>query len=124
MSIRKIKYKGKVQTVKQWSIELGIPTKTIYQRLNLDWPPELVLSSKYFNYCDDLKAANKVEQREGYPTVMFDHSKDILCPPCCSEVDICVHAVPISPYNSSDPSEAHFYCKLLGIFVWGETPRC
>jgi hypothetical protein len=126
MSIRKIKYKGKVQTVKQWSIELNIPTKTIYQRLQLGWPPELVLSSKYFNYCDDLKAANKVEHREGYPTKIVDNSELKTGKSCCWENDICTHAVPISPWSdvSNDPSEAHYYCKLLGIFVWGETPQC
>lgn len=123
MSIRKIKYKGKVQTVKQWSIQLNIPTKTIYERLKLKWPPELVLSSKYFNYCDDLKAANKVEHREGYPTVFYDYTET---KSCCNDNAMCKHAVPLTPYKdiSNDVDEAHYYCKFLNQFVWGEDPAC
>jgi hypothetical protein len=124
MSIRKIKYKGKVQTIKQWSIELGIPTKTIYQRLNNSWPPELALSSKYFHFCDDLKAASRVEQRDGYP-IKFHLSvnKDKLC---CNSESICVNAITITPWNeiSNDPSEANYYCNLYNQFVWGEDPVC
>ena len=123
MSIRKIKYKGKVQTVKQWSIELNIPTKTIYERLKLKWPPELILSSKYFNYCNDLKAANKVEHREGYPTIFYDNTEK---KSCCSDNAMCKHAVPLTPYKdiSNDVDEATYYCKHLQQFVWGEDPIC
>jgi hypothetical protein len=123
MSIRKITYRNKTQTVKQWSIELGIPTKTIYQRLNLDWPPELALSSKYFHYCDDFKAANKVEQRDGYPTDFYDYTETRSC---CSNNAMCKHAIPITPYKdiSNDVDKATYYCKHLEQFVWGEDPKC
>lgn len=125
MSIRKITYRNKTQTVKQWSIELGIPTKTIYQRLKLKWPPELVLSSKYFHYCNDLKAAGRVEQREGYPTDFINYN-EFHTSFCCTHDDICEHAIPITPWNqvSNDPSEAHYYCKYLNQFIWGEDPKC
>lgn len=122
MSIKKITFKGVTKSVKQWSIELDIPTRTIYQRLELDWPPELVLSKKYFNYCNDLKAAKVEEKREGYPTNTYRSGLNF----CCDFNAICEHAVPLTEWNeiSNDPSEAHYYCKMLNKFVWGENPIC
>lgn len=127
MSIRKIKYKGKVQTVKQWAIELDIPTKTIYDRLTKNWPSELVLSSKYFHFCYDLKAVLRAEKREGYPTDLHEsRASESANTMCCTHNSICHWAVPITEWNdiSNDPSETNYYCRLLNKFVWGETPRC
>lgn len=43
---RLITYKGKTQTIAQWSIELGIPFSTIKNRLNRKLPAEKVLCKK------------------------------------------------------------------------------
>ena len=122
MSVRKITLKGKTQTVKRWSIELNIPTKTIYNRISLGWPPELILSKKYFSYCTPLEAAGLEEKRDGYPTSTYRSGVNF----CCTYSGICQHAIPLTAWEevSNDPSEAHFYCQMLNQFVWGEDPKC
>lgn len=122
MSIRKITLNKRTQSVKHWSIELDIPTKTIYQRLRLDWPPELILNKKFFNYKTALKAAEAVEQREGYPTKTYRSALNF----CCIDGSMCEHAIALNKWEdiSNDPSEVHYYCKMLREFVWGEDPKC
>lgn len=43
---RVITYKGKTQTIAQWSEETGLPFKTISNRLNKQLPAEKILSEK------------------------------------------------------------------------------
>jgi len=49
------------------------------------------------------------------------------CPKfCCTHEEICVLAVPQSEWQeiSSDPTKAYYHCNLLGIEVWGQSPKC
>ena len=43
-----IEYKGKRQTVRDWSLELGIPFTTLRTRMQAGWSTERVLSTKRF----------------------------------------------------------------------------
>ena len=43
-----IEYNGKRQTVREWSIELGIPFSTIRLRMKAGWPTEQVLTTRRF----------------------------------------------------------------------------
>jgi hypothetical protein len=49
------------------------------------------------------------------------------CPKfCCTHEEICPFAVPQSEWQeiSNDPTEAYYHCNLLGVEVWGESPKC
>jgi len=47
---RWIKYKGKTQSMMQWSEELDISYSTLCLRLNLGWPIKKALSNRNFKY--------------------------------------------------------------------------
>lgn len=125
MAIKEITYKGKTQTVKQWSDELAIPVKTIYQRLTLDWPSELVLSRHKFNYCNNFNAAsivkNNIEDLEQYPSNINNKQAK-----CCDINYKCGFAMPLNDWNDiqHDPSNCNYYCLWLGKFVKGNDPIC
>lgn len=49
------------------------------------------------------------------------------CPKfCCTHEEICPFAEPQSDWQeiSNDPTEAYYHCNLLGVEVWGESPKC
>ena len=43
-SYQKIKYQGKEMTLKEWSIELGIPYQTLYHRLRKGYDVDKLFS--------------------------------------------------------------------------------
>lgn len=125
MAIKKITYKGKTQTVKEWSDELDIPIRTIYQRLELDWPPELVFSEHRFNFCSDFHAAsivrNNVEDLEQYPSCIRNRQDK-----CCDTNYKCGFAMPLNNWKDvqNEPSNCNYYCLWLGKFVQGNSSMC
>jgi len=125
MSIRKISYKGKIQSVKQWSIELNISVSTIYGRLKLDWPPELVLSKDDYKFCNKQLAAIRLNIRlidnRLYPRVN-NHVKTT----CCTNTTKCGSALPLNKWEDikDNPSDCNYYCMWLGEFTRGDNPIC
>ena len=122
--IKQIKYRGKSQSIRMWSTELGISRYNIYKRLDICWPPELVLSKKKFHFCDNLRAAKRVEQLEGYSCLAKHLNRKEGT--CCNNNSICQYAVPLTSWEEikDDPSEGNYYCKLLDEFIVGKYPNC
>ncbi len=125
MPVKTIKYKGKDLTVREWSVELGLSINTIYGRLKLNWPPELVLSNKRFNYFDDSKAVNKLLRsidKSKYPISIPGSNH----PKCCDYNYKCGFAMPLNNWEEvkDNPSSANYYCNWLGKFVEGNEPIC
>lgn len=126
MKVKTITYKGKTQSVKDWSLELNIPISRIYLRLRFGWPAELVLSKRYFHFCNNYRVAKRMQEYNGYPTDY--HSEKITT--CCTKHSICKWAISLTPWNeiADNPAKGNYYCTYkntyYGDFVQGINPIC
>ena len=70
---RFITYKGKTQTIAQWSKELDLPFSTIKNRMNRNLSPEKILSKKYL--CSDKTLEERMAISERVKKFMADPIK-------------------------------------------------
>ena len=70
---RFITYKGKTQSIAQWSKELELPFSTIKNRLNRNLSPEKILSKKYL--CSDKNLEERMAISERVKKFMADPIK-------------------------------------------------
>jgi hypothetical protein len=133
MSPIKLNYKNELRTIAEWCKELELIKSTVYRRISLGWPPELVLSKLCFSYCNAKQAAHKLSgsiNSSNPSSTRVDSNNLFMQDTCSDELRVCPFAISLTQKQYTDrnvkgiPNNTTYYCKYVDDFIISNKPKC